>query len=67
MKKYHPFLVIGTIGLAISLILHVSFFTLEIATSAYWSNYAVWIIFLTMGLAKNRSFQENNATENSKS
>ncbi|OJJ17247.1 hypothetical protein BKI52_31570 [marine bacterium AO1-C] len=67
MKKQHPFIVLGTIGLAISLILHLSFIKLGIATTSYWANYMVWIIFLSMGFAQNRSFQEKKATGHSKS
>ena len=67
MKKYHPFLVIGATGFAISLILHLSFITLAIDTSSYWANYIVWFIFLTIGLTKNRSFQEQKASGHSKS
>ncbi|HAS47146.1 MAG TPA: hypothetical protein DCS93_42075 [Microscillaceae bacterium] len=67
MKKYHPFIVIGAIGFTISLILHLSFITLEINTSSYWANYMVWVVFLTLGIAKNRSFQEQKASGHSKS
>ncbi len=67
MKKYHPFIVIGAIGLAISLIFHLAFLTLGIVTPAYWANYTVWFVFLTIGIAKNRSFQATKTTGYSKS
>ena len=55
MNKKHPFIMMGTIGLAVTAALNLfNVYVLEVGGDSWWSAwfplYAVWITFLTIGI-----------------
>lgn len=67
MKKQHPFIVIGAVGLSISLVIHILLVVLGTATAAYWANYTAWFVFLTIGFGKQQASKQQDVVKPSNS
>lgn len=60
MKKLHPFIVIGSIGLFINTLMHLVFF---IQDPIYFSYYTPWFVFLTIGLALHNKANKSSESQ----
>ena len=59
MKKYHPFIVLGGMGIVItSSILLPLYFLVKTSFSQMFTFYIVWFVFLIIGLGMQKKFRQ---------